>query len=120
MSQLPEIIREFLRYLRVEKNASPLTLAAYRSDLKPLEEFFLIENVPLELAGLTTPVLRRYFIWLQERRGLHPASLRRKINCFRSFFHFVVEQEYLAHDPMRKIKPPPKPDRVPVFLRYVG
>ncbi|MEW6172327.1 MAG: site-specific integrase [Bacillota bacterium] len=38
MSQLPEIIREFLRYLRVEKNASPLTLAAYRSDIKPLDD----------------------------------------------------------------------------------
>jgi site-specific recombinase XerD len=38
----PEIIREFLRYLRVEKNASPLTLAAYRSDIRPLEEFLYL------------------------------------------------------------------------------
>jgi integrase len=28
------------------------------------------EGIPFELAGLTTPVLRRFFTWLQERRDL--------------------------------------------------
>ncbi|MEW6574638.1 MAG: tyrosine-type recombinase/integrase [Bacillota bacterium] len=117
MSHLQEAIREFLRYLRAEKDASPETLAAYRSDLKPLEDFLFRERIAPELANLTTPVLRRYFIWLQEERKLKAASLRRKIHCFRSFFRYLTEQEYIPGDPMRKIRPPKEPDRAPIYLK---
>ncbi|ACA59062.1 tyrosine-type recombinase/integrase [Candidatus Desulforudis audaxviator] len=117
MSHLQEVIREFLRYLRAEKDASPETLAAYRSDLRPLEDFLFRERIAPELANLTTPVLRRYFIWLQEERKLKAASLRRKIHCFRSFFRYLAEQEYIPGDPMRKIRPPKEPDRVPIYLK---
>ncbi|MEW6574434.1 MAG: site-specific integrase, partial [Bacillota bacterium] len=92
-----------------EKDASPETLAAYCSDLKPLEDFLFRERTAPELANLTTPVLRRYFIWLQEERKLAAASLRRKIHCFRSFFRYLTEQEYIPGDPMRKIRPPKEP-----------
>ncbi|MEW6770287.1 MAG: tyrosine-type recombinase/integrase [Bacillota bacterium] len=117
MSHLQEVIREFLRYLRAEKGASPETLAAYRSDLRPLEDFLVRERIAPELANLTTPVPRRYFIWLQEERKLKVNSLRRKVHCFRSFFRYLTEQEYIPGDPMRKIRPPKEPDRVPVYLK---
>ncbi|MFZ5899032.1 MAG: tyrosine-type recombinase/integrase [Bacillota bacterium] len=117
MSHLQEVIREFLRYMRTEKDASLQTLAAYRSDLKPLEDFLLRERIAPELANLTTPVLRRYFIWVQDERRLSAASLRRKIHCFRSFFRYLVEQEYIPQDPMRKIRPPKEPDRIPIYLK---
>lgn len=117
MSHLQEVIQEFLQYMRTEKDASSQTLAAYRSDLKPLENFLLQERIAPELANLTTPVLRRYFIWVQDERKLSAASLRRKIHCFRSFFRYLVEQEYISQDPMRKIRPPKEPERIPVYLR---
>lgn len=116
MSHLQEVIQEFLSYLRLEKDASRETPAAYRSDLRPLEDFLVRERIAPELAHLTTPVLRRYFIWLQDEHRLAPASLRRKIYCYRSFSRYLAEQEYIPQDPMRKIRPPRDPKRIPIYL----
>jgi site-specific recombinase XerD len=106
MSPLQQVIQEFLRYMRTEKDASSETLAAYRSDLKPLEGFLRREQITPDPANLTTPVLRRYLMWVQEERNLSSSSLRRKIHCLRSFFRYLVEQEYITQDPMRKIRLP--------------
>lgn len=117
MSQLQEIIKEFLRYMRIERDASVLTIQSYRSDLRPLEDFLIRERIWPELEYLTTPVLRRYFLWMQETRNLKSSTLRRRIHSFKSFFAYCLDQEYIDRNPMNKIRAPGKPDIIPIFLK---
>ena len=46
-----------------------------------------------------------------------PSTLARKINCFRSFFNFCVDQDYIITSPMKKIKPPKLPKKKPRYIK---
>ncbi len=41
-----QLIDKFLKFLRIEKNASPHTLQAYTSDLKEFHKFLLASGSP--------------------------------------------------------------------------
>ena len=57
----------FLRYLKIEKNASELTLKSYSEDLSLLTEFLdkALGKVP-EVEDLGVEQLRQYVAWLHE------------------------------------------------------
>ncbi len=110
------VIKEFLSYLEVEQNASMLTLAAYRSDLRQLSQFLTEEGLPLDLASLTTSVIRRHIVRAREARNLKPATVARHVNSIRAFCKFAHEQDYMAGNPALPIHAPEIGRRRPVFL----
>jgi len=114
---LREVIEEFLLFMKVEKTASHQTIYAYRSDLNQLVKFLEKQNlIPFTVDAVSQPLLHKFLLYLGETFNYKPATLARRVNCLRSFFNYCVEQDYIMVSPMRKIKPPKKPKRIPVFL----
>jgi site-specific recombinase XerD len=111
-------MEEYYLFMRVEKTASIKTIYAYRSDLNQLAEFLEKEGLnPFTADAISQPLIHKFLLYLGENFDYKPATLARRVNCLRSFFNFCVEQDYIMVSPMRKIKPPRIPRRIPVFLK---
>jgi integrase/recombinase XerD len=74
-------IDEFLEALRLERDASPNTVAAYRTDLRDLEAY--LADAGLDLDAIGGSELEPFAIALRDR-GLAPATVRRRMAAARS------------------------------------
>jgi site-specific recombinase XerD len=114
--ELQRVIDEFLVYNKVEKCVRPLTLAAYASDLRCLKRHWQKVGLPDTVEAATTRTVRQCLASMHTERPYKTASVNRRIDTFRSFFRFAVEQGYLAADPMDKIRSPKAEQKLPVYL----
>jgi integrase/recombinase XerD len=74
-------ITDFLTSLQLERDASPHTITAYRTDLAELQTFVTARG--LDLDAVTGPDLEPFALELRER-GLSPATVRRRLAAARS------------------------------------
>ncbi len=113
---MQQAIDRFLRYLRVEKNASDYTIKAYREDLFCVKDF-LVESFGSSpsLREIGVPELRGYVAALGEA-GYAKSSVSRHLATMRSFFRFCRRDGLIENDPAKPLRNP-RPDRkLPHFL----
>ena len=87
---------EFLNYLAVERGLSPLTIAAYRSDLLGLLAFLEKRGVRT-LDGVTRELIGEHLM-AEKRRGLAGSSLSRFLAALKVFFRFLASNRYVRAD----------------------
>lgn len=97
----------FLRALE-QRNASPHTVKAYRTDLEQFAEF----AGPEELAALDHELLRAYMAQLYER-GLSKVSIARALSSLRSFFKWMGREHMVESNPALLVTSPKLPKRLP-------
>ena len=100
-------IDKFLRYLEVERGASPHTLRAYRKDL---ELFIESSGGNLELGDV------RGFVASEINRGRKKSTASRRLATLRSFARFLHREGYLKKNPARLVSSPKLPKLLPRFL----
>jgi integrase/recombinase XerC len=108
---MTDAVAAFLRYLTVERSASPETRRAYAGDLAHFRTFL----GPAPLPSVDTRLVRA---WLAElyRHGLDAASIARKLAALRSFLKFLVRRGVLARNPARAVRGPRLPRKLVGFL----
>ena len=105
----------FSTYLETERNASPHTVAAYRSDLAQLLLFALQEKGESVAArDIDHLMLRRYLAQLS--KTTRKSSIGRKLAAIRSFFRFLLRRGMIAKNPAELIATPKKEQRLPFHL----
>jgi integrase/recombinase XerC len=98
-------VDEFLLTMRAERNASPETIRAYRSDLGQLCSWLDDQGLgQVDPAGLSHRVLRGWLGDLGEDRSV--ASLARKLSCVRTFYRFLVRQGHADTNPAELLSLP--------------
>jgi len=113
---LQEARERFLSHLSAERGYnSPLTIVAYRSDLNQFIDHQATRVASVGVAGIETSDIRAFVAALAQR-GLKAPTITRRINCLRSFFGFLVTNDYLAANPTIRIKSPKKAQKLPVTL----
>jgi integrase/recombinase XerC len=99
----------FLRYLAVERQASPHTVRSYRSDLQQFGAFLRdVGGGEARGAGLTAldaGVVRAYLARLH-RRGLDPVTVARKLAALRTWLQFLVRRGALPGNPAKAVRGP--------------
>lgn len=115
MTLLDQQIQLFTAYLQTERNASPHTLAAYRSDLAQMLAFALHDKGEAVSAhDIDHLFLRRYLAGLSN--GTKKSSIGRKLAAIRSFFRFLLRRGIIAKNPAELIATPKKEQRLPFHL----
>lgn len=109
--------KDYKNYLKSEKDASPLTLISYSTDFDLFLYFLVSEEIPRRTSKITTSVIRRYINFLKIDKGYSTETLRRRINSLRSFFNFLISQEYIDRNPMAPINAPKRADQLPIYLQ---
>jgi integrase/recombinase XerC len=109
-------IAQFLRYLQVERGASPHTLKGYREDLTAAAEYFADEDgATPDPATLTAVELRGLLSALHEA-GFAKTSIARKLASLRSFYRFGQREGWVKSNPARALRNPRKGRALPHFL----
>lgn len=113
--QLSEAISEFLRYLQFEKRFSQHTIIAYKNDLETftvyLRHAFEVNNCE----EIKTPYIRTWMAQLREE-GITPRSINRKLSALKSFYKFMMKQEWVSVSPLSAINSPKSGKRLPVYI----
>ncbi|MFM7037838.1 MAG: tyrosine recombinase XerC [Planctomycetaceae bacterium] len=109
-------VQQFLNSLKVERNASPLTLKSYLDDLSHLQEFLLERTggVP-EPSRVDVGVLRQYVAWLHEC-GYARTTTARRLACLRSFFRYCCREGICDSNPAKPLRTPRTGRKLPHFL----
>src|SRR5262245_36950672 len=109
-------IEAFLRYLRIERNASALTLKSYSEDLESLLEYFTdqLGQVPAPEA-VTVGILRGYIAYLHECQYAR-TTIARRLACLRSFFRYCCRESLTPSNPAKALRTPRVGRKLPHFL----
>lgn len=108
-------VESFLAYLRDQRQASPETLRAYRSDLEELGRFLAQQPGPGARRapdGMDALAIRTFLAGLH-RRGLGKSSIARKLAAVRSFLRHAVRQGRASSNPAADVRGPRPPRRLP-------
>lgn len=109
------MIEKFLEYIGFQKRQSPHTQSSYRNDL---EQFAAYLNDTYQIKDLLQAdyhLVRSWIIALSEE-NLQPSSINRKIATLKSFYKFLVKQNYLEANPMLRIRPLKTAKKTPQFV----
>lgn len=110
-------LKEFDRFLEVERNLSPNTRKAYQFDLLKFQEYLVRTNrAEPVVTGITTQQIKDYLSYLQSQRGYKSTTLSRTIASIRVFFDFCVQMGHLETSPASVIHNPKLPKKLPIYL----
>ena len=114
---MDEALAEFLRYLALEKNASPLTVKSYREDLTQAVDFFRSQGLgtSAQPKQLTVRHLRAYTGWLHDQ-GYAKATIARRLAAVRSWLRFLRRQGTIDANPADGLRTPRQDKKLPHFL----
>ncbi len=108
---MEKYIKEFLKYLKYEKNASPHTIKNYNIDLSQFSSY----SGDKSIFSITPLDIRGFIVYLSEKEE-KKTSISRKISALRSFFKFLLKERILKVNPAESV-PLPKLDKpLPKFL----
>lgn len=117
------LVEEFLSYLRLELNYSPLTVSAYRRDLTQWAEFAVGEKASgasaldlLSPMDTTTNDLRQWIGRLARNRCT-PRTIRRKASALRAFFRYLMRNHGLKANPASMLILSRPAKNLPVYIR---
>ena len=115
-----KIVKDYVRYLKLERNLSPNTLEAYQRDLEKLLSFldgfnrFDGENgkhvLDVQLEDLQTFAAGLHDI------GIGPRSQCRILSGVRSFYHYLLLDGYRDDDPTELLESPTLGEHLPEVL----
>lgn len=121
------VIREFIDYLGVERGLAGNTLESYGRDLKQFLRYLQRDNGDasdadddsaaeyLLIQEATRNTIASYIIWMREQ-GMAPATIARRLAALRSFYKYLVQEDYLKQNPAQDVQAPKPNKRLPVVL----
>lgn len=101
-------LQSFDLYLGVERNLSPHTRRAYRTDLGQLRDAVGTDVDPADLAP---EAVRTWLAGLHRRCS--PATLGRKLAAVRCFYRYLLREGAVRSDPTAGLPMPKQPARLP-------
>lgn len=111
---MEEWISRFVDYLTVERGLSTNTLESYERDLHAFHAF-LQKRGHVEAQSISQHHIAGYLRSLHEV-GRANSTISRSLASIRSFFHFLVREEFILQDPTIHVETPKIEKRLPRVL----
>jgi integrase/recombinase XerC len=112
-------LRAFLEYLRLNRNASAHTSAAYESDVSQFlgfaAQFRTLPLDALEPSHLDLGTIRAFMADLY-RQGHARTSVARKLSALRAFGRFLKREGWIESDPAALAVAPKREQKIPAHL----
>lgn len=109
-------IKEFLDYLRFERNFSLRTVGEYGDDLRKFESFFKNLDATLTWETIDSDVIRDWMESMMDKGNI-ATSVNRRLSAVRSFYRFALSRGWVEADPAHGVKGPKKEKPLPQFVR---
>ena len=116
MAQDKDYLKNFLTYLKVEKDCSEHTLTSYGKDLLAFAEFIHAHKEEHFFWTQISPLdIRAYLTELNDKQYAR-RTIARRVSALRSFYKFLVRENVLEYSPLAKIRSPKLDKKLPIFL----
>lgn len=109
-------VQDFLRHLRLEKNASELTIKSYADDFESFYDYLRdrVGGIP-HPETITIPVLRGYVSYLHECEYAR-TTIARRLAALRSFYRYAMREGITTSNPAKALRTPRAGRKLPHFL----
>ncbi|MDR1928978.1 MAG: tyrosine recombinase XerC [Endomicrobium sp.] len=109
-------VNSFEKYLKAERNFSSHTIRAYLKDI--YDFMFFLQKKHLKFCNATRYDVRFFFQELNTdtKKKLSNATIIRKLSSLRTFYKFLMINNFIEKNPLENIAKPKKNKRVPAFL----
>jgi len=110
-------VEHFIQYLEGEKNASEHTVSNYLIDIRQYCEIVWGEDArpPYKWKEADRFTARKFLVFFQKLE-LSPATTGRKLSALRSFYKFLLREEYVELNPFSGLHLPKKGSYLPQIL----
>ena len=107
----------FIKYLKYERRFSEHTVRAYRKDLDQFFDFLNQSNYIIDFSNIKEleRLIRAWLIKLIELK-LSERTINRKFSSLKSYFRFLLQQDWIKANPMTKIYLPKVSRKLPGFV----
>lgn len=95
-------LKKYVAFLKLEKSLSPNSVSAYLSDLQKLIDYV---GDTKDLLSLKTSDLEEFLCQLRDV-GIHARSQARILSGIKSFYKFLIIEDYIQNDPTELVDPP--------------
>lgn len=110
----PELMRRYMRYLKLERNFSQNTLEAYHHDVELLFLFLKTRQIKAEDAKLED--LEAFASWVMDDGDVGMTSLARILSGVKSLFRFMTLDGIIPADPSELLDSPQRGQHLPEVL----
>ncbi|MGQ9778824.1 MAG: site-specific tyrosine recombinase XerD [Bacillota bacterium] len=112
---MQQLLADFLHYLTVERGLAANTVESYGRDLRQYLSYLTEHKGLTSLQETTQATVVGYLLFLQAH-GRAVATLSRNLAAIKAFYHFLVREGFLAHDPTVNLETPRQEKRLPRIL----
>jgi integrase/recombinase XerC len=116
---MKKILKDFLQYLQLNRNASLHTVAAYESDLSQFLKFVARAKEThldkLEPADIEVTAIRGFLANLHRQR-ISASSSARKLSALRTFIRYLRREELVDNNPSALVSAPKQGVTIPSHL----
>lgn len=110
-----EYLEKYLKYLKYQKNYSDFTICSYENDI--LEFLSFLKEHNLDILNIDYTNTKIFLKELNNKKN-KTSTLSRKISSLRSFYNFLINNNYLDNNPFILVKLPKKEKYLPRFFQY--
>ncbi len=107
-------IKEYKMYLKIERGLSKNTIDSYTKDLEKLCLFLKENNISISPIAIDTHIVKQFIY--EVAKNLNPRSQARIISGLRSFFDYLVFEEYRNTNPTDLLETPKIGTKLPDTL----
>jgi len=106
-------IAEFITHIRTERRLSEHTCQAYQRDIEMFYRY--MENKLTAWSAVTVPEVRQ-FIAYRHRQGMGGKSIQRQLSSLRTFYQYLLRENFVEINPVIGIKAPKSKSKLPPVL----
>lgn len=110
-------VRAFINYLKYEKGLSENTQAAYRRDLEKFSTFLKQQTNIKEPGAVAKHHIMLFLTW-QLEQGVSHATMARSLSSIKTFYKFLILEDYLQVNPAIDLETPKIKRRLPQVLSH--
>ena len=99
---MDELIDDYERYLLIDQGKSQNTIQSYMRDLKKFVTFINKQEI-VEINNINKDTIQLYVISLN-KAGFAASTTNRMISTLKNFFHYLIREQKMDHNPMDLIQ----------------
>lgn len=109
-------LKEFLEYLKIQKNYSRDTIISYEEDLTEFLGFCSYHHI--SYLKVNYKEAKKYLLYLYEEQKEKATTISRKISSIRSFYRYLSSRRIVDNSAFSLLVLPKKEKKLPKFFEY--
>ena len=116
MERNNQYLKDYLEYLKYQKNYSDYTVLSYQIDIDEFLEY--LNREVLNFKDIEYSDLRFYLMYLKEEKNDNNSSIDRKLSALRGFYKYLANEGIVKSNVFSLVSGPKKEKKLPRYFEY--